>query len=85
MEAYREKISDLNIMTEELRQLSRNLWWTWNPDAQEIFAELSPLTWSSSNHNAVVVLNSAISRGTQSQIDGKGVCCPGVGSAGGIP
>ena len=58
MVAYREKINDLNIMTEELRQLSRNLWWTWNPDAQEIFAELSPLTWSSSNHNAVVVLNS---------------------------
>jgi len=58
MTTYREKISDLNIMTEELRQLSRNLWWTWNPDAQEIFAELSPLTWSSSNHNAVVVLNS---------------------------
>ena len=56
--AYCERIKDLNLMTDELRQLSRNLWWTWNPEAQEIFAELSPLTWSSSNHNAVVVLNS---------------------------
>ncbi|MFN8005764.1 MAG: alpha-glucan family phosphorylase [Terriglobia bacterium] len=58
MAVYRERIKDLDVMTEELRQLSRNLWWTWNPEAQEIFAELSPLAWSSSNHNAVVVLNS---------------------------
>src|SRR5215831_12449986 len=45
-------------MTRELKHLSRNLWWTWNPEAQEIFGELSPLTWRSSNHNAVAVLNS---------------------------
>ncbi|MSO22369.1 MAG: alpha-glucan family phosphorylase [Acidobacteria bacterium] len=45
-------------MTDELRQMSRNLWWTWNPEAQEIFADLSPLTWTASHHNAVAVLNS---------------------------
>ena len=45
-------------MTRELKHLSRNLWWTWNPEAQEIFAELSRLTWTSSNHNALAVLNS---------------------------
>ena len=55
---YLNKIKSPDAMTEELRQMSRNLWWTWNPEAQEIFAELSPLTWSASNHNAVAVLNS---------------------------
>lgn len=55
---YLKGLKDLNTMTEELRQMSRNLWWTWNPEAQEIFAELSPLTWTSSNHNAVSVMNS---------------------------
>ena len=41
---------------ERLQILSRNLWWTWNPQAQEIFRELSPLTWERSNHSAVAVL-----------------------------
>jgi len=55
---YLKSIKNLEIMTQELRHLSRNLWWTWNPEAQEIFAQLSPLTCASSNHNSVTVLNS---------------------------
>lgn len=41
---------------QRLNALARNLWWTWNPEAQEIFRSLSPMTWRSSNHNAVAVL-----------------------------
>ncbi len=41
---------------ERLQTLARNLWWTWNPQAQEIFHDLSPLTWERSSHNAVEVL-----------------------------
>ncbi|HEY6952660.1 MAG TPA: alpha-glucan family phosphorylase [Bacteroidota bacterium] len=41
---------------QRLHILSRNLWWTWNPEAQEIFRTLSPMVWKSSNHNAVAVL-----------------------------
>jgi starch phosphorylase len=55
---YLKSLKSLDTMTDELRHLSRNLWWTWNPEPQEIFAQLSPLGWSSSNHNAVVVMNS---------------------------
>jgi starch phosphorylase len=39
-----------------LTKLARNVWWSWNPRAQAIFRELSPLAWESSNHNPVVVL-----------------------------
>lgn len=42
--------------TERFHSLARNLWWSWNPQAQEIFRELSPLVWERSNHNAVEVL-----------------------------
>ena len=35
---YLESLFDLEVMIGELEELSRNLWWTWNPDAQEIFA-----------------------------------------------
>lgn len=41
---------------ERLHTLARNLWWTWNPQAQEVFRELSPLTWERSNHSALEVL-----------------------------
>jgi len=42
---------------ERLQILARNLWWTWNPQGQEIFRELSPLIWERSNHSAVDVLH----------------------------
>jgi glycogen phosphorylase len=40
-----------------LHQLSRNLWWTWNQECQEIFQELSPRGWQTLYHNAVAVLH----------------------------
>jgi starch phosphorylase len=43
---------------EQLRTLAYNLWWTWNPEAQEIFRSLSPRIWEESNHNPVAVLQS---------------------------
>ncbi|MEC8973264.1 MAG: alpha-glucan family phosphorylase, partial [Verrucomicrobiota bacterium] len=39
-----------------LNRLARNLWWTWNQDAQDVFEELSPRAWSNLYHNAVAVL-----------------------------
>jgi len=42
---------------QRLHVLAHNLWWTWNPEAHEIFRALSPMVWRDSNHNAVAVLN----------------------------
>ena len=42
---------------QRLHVMARNLWWTWNPEAQEIFRTLSQMVWRGSNHNAVAVLN----------------------------
>src|SRR5580658_5541605 len=39
-----------------LNRMARNLWWTWNQGAQEIFNELSPRCWQNLYHNAVAVL-----------------------------
>ena len=41
-----------------LHRLANNLWWTWNPRAQDVFHALSERKWRSSNHNAVAVLKS---------------------------
>src|SRR5690606_18834002 len=46
-----------NEAIEGITRLARNLWWTWNPQAQDIFQTLSERKWRSSNHNAVMVLN----------------------------
>ena len=43
-------------LAERLHALAYNLWWTWNPEAHEIFRSLSYLVWRNSNHNAVAVL-----------------------------
>jgi len=37
--------------------LARNLWWTWNQEAQEVFHLLSPRCWQNLYHNAVAVLH----------------------------
>lgn len=48
---------DLTDLTVGLNRLARNLWWTWNQDAQEIFQELSPRSWQNLYHNGVAVLH----------------------------
>ena len=53
---------NLAEIIQRLHALANNLWWSWNPRAQQIFDELSPLIWESSNHNPIAVL-SQISEG----------------------
>ncbi len=45
-----------------LNRLARNLWWTWDQGAQEIFQELSPRTWQNLYHNAVAILHEVSER-----------------------
>ena len=44
-------------MVQGLNRLARNLWWTWNQEAQEVFQQLSPRGWQNLYHNAVAVLH----------------------------
>jgi hypothetical protein len=48
--------SELIELSAGLHRLARNLWWTWNQDAQDLFLELSPRSWQNLYHNAVAVL-----------------------------
>lgn len=48
----------IDAAIEGLQSLAYNLWWTWNPHAQDLFRMLSERKWRSSNHNAVAVLQS---------------------------
>src|SRR6185312_7015880 len=48
--------SELNDLVAGLHKLSRNLWWTWDQDAQDLFKQLSPRAWQNLYHNAVAVL-----------------------------
>src|SRR5881396_4312357 len=49
--------NELTELIAGLNKLARNLWWTWNQEAQEIFQELSPRCWQNLYHNAVAVLH----------------------------
>src|SRR5438046_2546128 len=41
---------------EPLRELSFNLWWTWEPAARRLFRELDAELWNRTNHNPVRML-----------------------------
>src|SRR5512139_1173710 len=47
----------LRELTVGLNRVARNLWWTWNQEAQEVFQELSPRGWQNLYHNAVAILH----------------------------
>jgi starch phosphorylase len=47
---------ELGWLTAGLNKLARNLWWTWDQEAQDVFNELSPRCWQNLYHNAVAVL-----------------------------
>jgi starch phosphorylase len=49
-------VGETRNLLERLRRLARNLYWTWNQEALEIFRELSPRGWQDLYHNAVAVL-----------------------------
>jgi starch phosphorylase len=51
-----DALNALNDVTRKLRELSRNLWWTWQPEIRSIFRELSPDVWSDVYHNPVALL-----------------------------
>ncbi len=42
-----------------LRELAYNLWWTWNPEALDLFAYLNPKLWPSMDNNPVRMLELA--------------------------
>jgi starch phosphorylase len=48
---------ELTQLTQGLKKLAHNLWWTWDQGAQEIFQVLSPRGWQNLYHNAVAVLH----------------------------
>ena len=53
-----EKISapDSSSLLTKLHDLSQNLWWSWNFEAQSIFLDLSPQVWERTHHNPVALL-----------------------------
>jgi glycogen phosphorylase len=45
-----------NGTSSKLRELARNLWWSWQPDIRAIFRSLDPGLWSTVYHNPVALL-----------------------------
>jgi starch phosphorylase len=43
-------------LVERLRELARNLWWTWQPSVINLFRDLDPVLWRTTDHNPVEFL-----------------------------
>src|SRR6266542_5566742 len=50
------KLMSSSNIRDRLDRLARNLWWTWHPDAQRLFASLDPRLWDSTHHNPIKTL-----------------------------
>ena len=42
-----------------LSELAYNLWWSWNPPAQDLYRDIDPVLWDEVNHNPVLFLRRA--------------------------
>jgi len=51
-------MAETPTLAERLHQLSRNLWWTWNPEVIALFRDLDPSLWRKVNHNPLAMLQS---------------------------
>ena len=60
--------AELKEMAAGLNKLARNLWWTWDQEAQELFQELSPRGWQNLYHNAVAILHEVSDYELQSRL-----------------
>ncbi|HEX7411773.1 MAG TPA: alpha-glucan family phosphorylase, partial [Bacteroidales bacterium] len=54
-----------------LQRLSRNLWWTWNIDAGELFKMIDPLLWEQTYNNPIALLEGLTSTQIQKLSDNK--------------
>ena len=43
-------------VVDKLRELARNLWWTWQPNVISLFRELDPSLWRATDHNPIEFL-----------------------------
>src|SRR5690554_5402984 len=53
---YLNVVPRLPTRIQRLQELADNLYWTWQPDARQLFRDLDRSVWLASNHDPIVVL-----------------------------
>ena len=48
--------SHIAVELEKLSELARNIWWSWNYEATELFKDLDPVLWKEVGQNPVLLL-----------------------------
>jgi starch phosphorylase len=56
-------------LSERLRALSRNLWWTWHPEVAALFRELDPIRWRQLAHNPIALLSEFPAERLEARVD----------------
>ncbi|MFM8359986.1 MAG: alpha-glucan family phosphorylase, partial [Verrucomicrobiota bacterium] len=65
--------SEITLLTAGLGRIARNLWWSWDQEAQDIFRDLSPRAWMNLYHNPVAVLNELSEYELRSRLQERGL------------
>lgn len=56
MNALERRIPYLPTRIEGLSRLATNLWWSWSPEARQLFARVDPRLWHHTRHNPLLLL-----------------------------
>lgn len=64
---------EVAMLRRRLTDMAQNLWWTWNPEAVEIFRDIDPDLWRRSNHNPIVFLANLSDVELAGQVEGKAI------------
>ncbi len=48
---------EVSAIRKRLKELAKNLWWSWNPEVAAIFRTLHPVLWRASQHNPIELLS----------------------------
>jgi glycogen phosphorylase len=59
MDYFRAALPQSNNLPRRISRLEEfayNLWWTWNPDGQRLFARIDPFIWEREKHNPIRLL-----------------------------
>ena len=46
---------DRELLYQKCQELANNLWWSWHPEAVNLFRDIDPIRWRQLDHNPIAL------------------------------
>ncbi len=65
--------TEVAVLRRRLAEMAQNLWWTWEPEAIEIFRDIDADLWRRSSHNPIGFLGNLNDKELAARVEGKDI------------